>query len=109
SDAPLHFLLPGSTLTDADGRAPQSIAQEFLSARAGEIGIHDRSLNGVYLYKEYRTAHNGVTHLIYRQRFQDIDVENAEWTVNFDREGRIINAGGLLFDGPSAIASLPAM
>ncbi|MDQ6707444.1 MAG: extracellular metalloproteinase, partial [Acidobacteriota bacterium] len=65
-------------------------------------------LAGVYLAKEYQTAHNGVTHLIYKQRYLDVDVSNAEWVVNVDRDGQVLNAGGSLYASPGGV-QLPAL
>jgi Zn-dependent metalloprotease len=60
-----------------------------------------------YVVKEYRTARNGVTHLLFKQRVQGADVFNAEWVVNIDRDGRVLNAGGDLHAAPAYI-ELPA-
>ncbi|MBI3207314.1 MAG: M36 family metallopeptidase [Candidatus Solibacter usitatus] len=107
SARPVHLWIPGETLMEAGSRALRDIGYDLLRARAKEIGIELSSVDGVYLHKEYKTAHNGVTHLIYRQRFAGIDVDNAEWTVNVDRDGRVLNAGGRLFDAPDKRARVP--
>ncbi|MBI4908213.1 MAG: M36 family metallopeptidase [Acidobacteria bacterium] len=97
-----HLLRPGAHLTETSSLAPREIGRDFLRAWRRDIEITPQGLDGVYLHKEYRTAHNGVTHLIYRQRFQGIDVENAEWVINIDRDGRVLNAGGALYDPVAA-------
>ena len=56
--------------------------------------------DSLYIARQYRTEHNGVTHIVYRQRFQGADVLNAEWVVNLDREGRVLNSGGMLVPTP---------
>jgi hypothetical protein len=103
----VHMFRPGEALTAASGSTSQAIATDFLRSQATTLNLRPEALDGVYLYKEYQTAHNGVTHLIYHQRFQQMDVENAEWVVNVDRDGRVINSGGLLFNPPQPGTALP--
>ena len=55
-------------LTAPDSSPPREIASRYLRGRAVELGLQDADLSGLYLVKEYRTEHNGVTHLHYRQR-----------------------------------------
>jgi len=98
---------PTQPLTAADSRAPRQIADEFTRSSAVQGGLSLRDFPGIYLAKEYQSSHNGVTHFLYRQRFGGLDVVNAEWVVNVDRDGRVLNAGGQLFQGPEAGATGP--
>ena len=101
--APLHHTWNGSgALTPPSSDAPAAIAQRYLSSISAEHGLSSAELASVYLVKEYRSAHNGVTHLIFRQQYDDIDVHGSEFTVNIDAEGQIINAGGRLYPRPAA-------
>ena len=56
--------------------------------------------DGAYVAKTYTTAHNGVTHFVFRQRFDGVDVINAVVKINVDRDGRVINSGGSLYKRP---------
>ncbi|MBM3783668.1 MAG: hypothetical protein FJW30_04865 [Acidobacteria bacterium] len=78
-------------------------AQQF----AGQFNLSGQALAGVYLHKEYRTEHNGVTHLVYRQQFQGLDVYNTEYVVNIDRDGKVLNQGGALREAPGANVTRP--
>jgi len=89
---PHHLFLREAPLTASSPRAPREIGDQFTASQMDAPGL--------YLANEYRTEHNGVTHLVYRQRFQGLDVHHAEWRVNIDRDGRVINAGGSLFQAP---------
>src|SRR5262249_32567573 len=60
---------------------------------ASSSGFTREAMSGVYLAKEYKSAHNGITHLIYRQRFQGIDVYNAAWVANIGPDNAIVSAG----------------
>lgn len=57
---------------------------------------------GLYLHREYRTEHNGVTHRAYRQRIAGLDVYGKEYVVNLDRDGKVISEGGSLAPPPAA-------
>ncbi|HEU0119158.1 MAG TPA: M36 family metallopeptidase [Bryobacteraceae bacterium] len=91
---PRHAFSRDGELTGPSARAPREIAEAYTATLSDAPGI--------YLANEYKTAHNGVTHLVYRQRFQGLEIHGAEWRVNVDRDGRVINAGGQLFAAPSA-------
>jgi hypothetical protein len=58
---------------------PPIPALEYLRIFAEGPPLSEADLAAAYVVKEYRTAHNGVTHLIFRQRFQGVDIVNAEW------------------------------
>lgn len=107
---PLHLYAPGQALTEGSTLAARDIGRAFLleSHRGSDLGIEQAGLGGAHPDKEYRTAHNGVTHLVYRQRFQGIDVDNAEWVINIDRDGRVLNAGGRLAEAPDSKSRIPS-
>ncbi|MCC6538560.1 MAG: M36 family metallopeptidase [Bryobacterales bacterium] len=110
-DAPVHlFRARGdAALTEASAAPAREIGGRFLAAAAaGELKLSPAAAAGAELVKQYQSTHNGVTHLVYRQRFHDADVVNGEWTVNVDREGRVINSGGRLFESPAPGAALPS-
>jgi hypothetical protein len=79
---------------------PNEIAFRYLESSSA---LSPDDLPSVYLAQEYQTAHNGVTHLVYRQRFQGIDVDNAAWVANIAADGTLLNAGGKLFPEPGPI------
>jgi hypothetical protein len=96
-----HLFRAQGRLTAPSGLGARDIARDFLRSKALDYHLQSGDLDAAAVVREYRTEHNGVTHFVYRQRFQGIDVENAEWTVNIDAEGRVINAGGRLARRPA--------
>ena len=58
---PRHLLRSNGALTESSARPPREIGDQFTAAQMDAPGI--------YLANEYKTDHNGVTHLVYRQRF----------------------------------------
>ena len=89
-----------STLTPPSGAPPENVGFGYLasSARVAADG-----LSNVYLAKDYTDAHNGVTHLVYRQRFDGIEVYNAAWVANIGPDGAVLSAGGTLYSVPTPV------
>src|SRR5579872_1969516 len=92
-----HIFNLGGRLTEASGGAPEQVATDYLRKLAPMYGLTEDDLATVYVAAQYQTAHNGVTHLLFRQKFDDVPVENAEWVANVDGEGRLINVGGRVY------------
>ncbi|MEO8126802.1 MAG: M36 family metallopeptidase [Bryobacteraceae bacterium] len=108
-EMPRHLFDPGRALTEPSQRPARDIAAAYLQTIAADYGLTASDLRSLRVIKEFRTEHNGITHLIFKQQFQGIDIYNAEWTVNIDRDGQVLNAGGTLFhaaDQPSGPPSL---
>lgn len=103
--APIHHRWNASgALTAPASGSPVTIAGNYLRIVAPEYGLSGEDLASVYLVKEYRSAHNGVTHLIFRQQYDGIDVHGSDFTINIDAEGQVLNAGGQLYARPAAAA-----
>ncbi len=102
-----HSFNPDGFLTAESREAPRAIASAQLAASAADLNLTPDDVSGAYLVKEYTTAHNGVTHFVYGQQFGGLDVYNAGWVVNIDRDGRVLNSGGALFPQPAAGFSVP--
>jgi extracellular elastinolytic metalloproteinase len=92
---PRHLLSLDGPLTPSSPRPARDIAADFTAQQLPAPA-------GLYLANEYKSDHNGVTHLTYRQRFQGLDIFGAEWRINIDKDGRVLNAGGELFTPPTA-------
>ena len=95
-----HLIGTRSPLTAESSRAARDIAHEYTEQQASAVGLGSKDLESLYVDREYTDAHNGVTHIVYKQRFQGIDVYNAAWSVNINSSGQILNAGGELFGSP---------
>lgn len=95
-----HFINSKTPLTAPSAKSPREIAGDYLRSVAPEIGLSANDVGSVYIVKQYTDDHNGVTHILYRQQFQGIDVYNAAWVTNIDAQGEVLNAGGNLFAAP---------
>jgi hypothetical protein len=106
-EAPRHILGLAPSLAPVNSALPEDIAMAHLRGLATELSLSPSDLESIYIAKQYRSSNNGVTHVIFRQRFQNAEVWNAEWVVNIDRDGRVLNAGGNLYPAPRQGAFLP--
>lgn len=95
-----HFLGVQHPLTPARSAAPEVIATDYLWGIAPGLGLSAADLRSVFLAKQYVTQTNGVTHILFKQRYLNADVLNGEWVVNIDRDGQVLNAGGNLYPTP---------
>src|SRR3974390_1449773 len=77
-----HLLGVTAPLTAPSAREPREIADDFLRGRAAELGLSGVDLGSAYVARQYTDAHNGVTHILYRQQFQGVDVYNSAMVVN---------------------------
>ncbi|MBS1875848.1 MAG: M36 family metallopeptidase [Acidobacteria bacterium] len=99
-----HLLGVSKPLTPPSAGAPRDIADNFLHAQAAALGVSGADLSSAYVVRQYTDAHNGVTHILYRQQFQGLDVYNSGFVVNLDADGRVLNAGGDLYPAPQTAA-----
>lgn len=107
ADLPHHLIHPSRPLTPQDSRASREIALDFTKAQ-GSVAAKVIAAGDLYIAKQYRTNHNGVTHIVYQQQHAGLDIYGAEWVVNIDSEGRVLNAGGHLFEPAATTASTRA-
>ncbi len=103
SEARRYFIGAKSPLTAPQSGSMREIAREYVTAKSG---IEAKDLNSLYVEREYTDAHNGVTHIVYKQQFQGMDVYNSAWVVNLNAEGQVLNAGGEIFGAPELAAPL---
>lgn len=98
--APRHLIREGRPLTAPSLDPADVVARTFTVAELQRAALPPSVETSLYVHQQYRTEHNGVTHIIYRQRYQGLDIYNAEWRVNIDRDGQVLNAGGGLYAPP---------
>ena len=88
---------PGEPARGPSTGQPVDIALTYLRAQRADFGLTEADLKDVTITSSYTSAHNGVTHVYLRQRYEGIDVYAAEANVNVLRDGSIVSAGSSFF------------
>ncbi len=73
-------------------RLPEKLAAELRLA-----GFHEADLSDLVQKDSYRTAHNGVTHTYYRQRWQGIEVWNGDIALHQLPNGEVVKVNNGAF------------
>ena len=92
-------------LTGPAAGAPIDIARDYLEANLESLGLVAGDLDGLMVSDQYRSSHNGVTHIYLRQTLGGLEVINANVSINVASDGRIINQGGRFFGDLAANAN----
>ncbi len=114
--APLSFTmllapLAGSAadyLTGPSEDDPLAIAESYVSANLGSLGLSAQDFADRVVTNRYTSAHNGVTHVYFGQRHAGIEVVNGLINVNVAADGRVINVGNRFLSDLAAKANATA-
>ena len=98
---------PGAArqLTGPNPGKPFDIALGHLKQNRHELGVDEADLEELKVTDEYKSGHNGVTHIYLRQQLGGIDVVGAEASTNVARDGSVINLHGSFVKGLRAAAN----
>ena len=80
-------------LTGPQEGAPLDLAKAYVDDQRQALGLTAEDLQDMVVSDQYRTRHNGVTHIYFNQRHAGIPVWNGLINVNVARDGSIINLG----------------
>ncbi|MCB8945535.1 MAG: M36 family metallopeptidase [Ardenticatenaceae bacterium] len=69
---------------------PLAVATDFLEENLPALGLQAADVADYVVTSAYVSAHNGVTHLYFRQRLEGIEVLGAEMNMAVDANGRIL-------------------
>jgi len=107
----LKYLPPQYVASGRDGfvsgprsGAPLTVAMNYLRQNAGDFGLTTADLNNYVVKSQYKTAHNGVTHIALRQTHNGLEVLNSDITVNVAADGRIISAASSFVPGLTSLS-----
>lgn len=90
------FLLP---LVISAAAATAQTLPEKLATELMKQGYHASDLSELVVKDSYRSAHNGITHQFFRQRWQGIEVWNGDIAVHQMPDGRIIQLSNQAISG----------
>ena len=81
-----------------------AIARAYLDKEAQRLGLTLEDVNRLELRNTYRSNHNGLTHLYFRQTYQGLPILNSTLSVHIDRNGQVIKESARLVGSSSALA-----
>ena len=81
-------------LTGPRGGAPEQVAKQFLVRQLALLNLSPGDISELRTSRNYKTQHNGLTHLTFQQQVNGIDVFGGKVKINLDSEGRILNLSG---------------
>ena len=84
----------GGCLSEKSEEAPLLIAQNFILNHEDLFGLNAQTLADFLVQSNYTTAHNGVSHIFFRQMHQGIQLFSNSIQVNVDKYGQVISIGG---------------
>ncbi|WP_299707616.1 T9SS-dependent M36 family metallopeptidase [uncultured Pontibacter sp.] len=77
----------------ANAQSALDIALRHIDQTKAVYKLNAADLSDYVVTDQYVSKKNGVTHIYLRQRFQGIEVVDANININIDREGNVINMG----------------
>jgi extracellular elastinolytic metalloproteinase len=89
----LHDLNTGYLTAPAAGD-PVTIARNYMTAHAADMGLLPGDVADLEVLQNYTTDTTGITHLGFGQRLNGLVVENTVVNVNVTADGKIINVAG---------------
>ncbi len=98
---PRHLFSASGPLTEPAAGTPVEIAATLLQRISSNLGLSAEDAAGIYVAQQYRSDNNGVTHVLFRQRFENVDVYGSAYTINVSNDGSVLNAGGDLYRRPA--------
>jgi extracellular elastinolytic metalloproteinase len=101
---------PAGFLSGPQRGKPVSIASNFLVQNAEALGTSGDLSERPVVTDAYRSDHNGVTHVYFRQQHNGLPILNANGNVNVARDGSVLSLGGWMMDTASlaAVPTTPA-
>ena len=101
----LALALVGVSEGVAAAQTPREVALKYAVDNAQAFGVTPADVANLTVTYEYRSAHNGVTHVNVRQVHEDLEVFEGNATINVASGNRVIFAGGNLVRLPPSTAS----
>ncbi|MGH9797951.1 MAG: M36 family metallopeptidase, partial [Candidatus Polarisedimenticolia bacterium] len=84
----------GAALTAPSAAPARAVAEGFVRRYLPLWNLSAEDIAEFRYSRDYRTRHNGVSHLTLQQQVNGIDVFGAAIMINLDAQGRILNVSG---------------
>ncbi|MCS6804221.1 MAG: M36 family metallopeptidase [Acidobacteriota bacterium] len=101
---PRHVFSLAERLTAPRQADALTIARDYLRAHRTLWRLTERDISQLVVAKNFRTRHNGVRHVVFKQFYHGLDVFQGDIKVNIDRHGQILSVNANYF--PDIVASM---
>jgi extracellular elastinolytic metalloproteinase len=90
----LLLALPGRGWAQEPASPAVVRALSYLSSQRTQMGLTPEDVAAPLVTDAFTDAHNGVSHIYLRQRYQGLDVLGAEMSLHFNRQGELLQRSG---------------
>lgn len=106
-----YIRVPNGYLTAASNLDPLDIVTSYLTVQAGTLGLSTPDVANPVLKGRHTDPVSGLTHIYLAQRFQGLEIANANFTATVTSSGQLLNlAGGFVsLSTAGAIPVTPAV
>lgn len=80
-------------LSEAKSGTPEQVAFNYLRENAGKFGLSSADLDHLVIKNQYTTERTGVTHIYLKQKYNGLEIGNADLSINVSKFGEVINVG----------------
>ena len=102
--APRHlFNLSGALSRPLTGRAPEAVLR-FIQDNQELFGLSRTEVSRLIVDRSYTDDENGVTHVLFKQYIDGIEVFGGDFKAALDRNNQLVNLAGSLYPGLAAMA-----
>jgi len=96
-----HFLRSTrALLTGASPAAPRDVARAFIAANQDLFEISPAEVDSARISRDFKTRHNGATHLTFNQQIEGLDIYDCMIKANITLDGRLINISSSMLPRP---------
>lgn len=80
----------------APGADPAGVVADYIHDHGALFGIDAKAISGARVVRNFRTDHNGVTHLTFQQQLGGLDIAGCIVRANVAADGRLINVSSTM-------------
>jgi len=84
----------GAPLSAASAKSAEAVALEYLAANGALFNVSAGDLAKTKFVRNFKTKHNGVTHLTLQFLAKGLDVFESQLAINVTQQGQVINVAG---------------
>ena len=97
----LLFILPGI----CHSQSILDIAEKFLLESYEELNLSRTDVQNIKLNDAYKSTHNGLSHIFFKQLVDGIEIDDAIINLNIDKDGQVIFLGNRFIKNAASLVN----